>query len=72
MARVTTRDPGMPGGLITQNLSHSPSFYSSTTIIIGGLFALLGTTDKAGELVREIPLAQPTPMWVSELKARCW
>ena len=33
----------------------------NTILILGGLFALLGTTDKAAELVREIPFAQPTP-----------
>jgi uncharacterized membrane protein len=32
------------------------------------LFALLGTTDKAAELVGEIPFAQPTPLLVFELK----
>lgn len=69
MLQSTARDPRMLDGLITQNLSHTPSFFSSTTIIIiGGLFALLGTTDKAAELVREIPFAQPTPMLVFEFK----
>lgn len=69
MLQTTARDPRMLDGLITQNLSHTPSFFSSTTIIIiGGLFALLGTTDKAAELVREIPFAQPTPMLVFEFK----
>ena len=69
MLQATTRDPRMLDGLITQNLSQTPSFFSSTTIIIiGGLFALLGTTDKAAELVREIPFAQPTPMLVFEFK----
>jgi uncharacterized membrane protein len=69
MVRATARDPRMLDGLITQNLSHTPSFFSSTTIIIiGGLFALLGTTDRAAELVREIPFAQQTPMLVFEFK----
>jgi len=69
MIQATARDPRMLDGLITQNLSSTPSFFSSTTIIIiGGLFALLGTTDKAAELVREIPFAQPTPMLVFEFK----
>ena len=69
MIRATARDPRMLDGLITQNLSSTPSFFSSTTIIIiGGLFALLGTTDKAAELVREIPFAQQTPMLVFEFK----
>ena len=69
MLQATAREPRMLDGLITQNLSTTPSFFSSTSIIIiGGLFALLGTTDKAAELVREIPFAQPTPMLVFEFK----
>lgn len=69
MIQATARDPRMLDGLITQNLSTTPSFFCSTTIIIiGGLFALLGTTDKAAELVREIPFAQQTPMLVFEFK----
>ncbi|MDO5086876.1 MAG: DUF599 domain-containing protein [Comamonadaceae bacterium] len=69
MKQATMRDPRMLDGLITQNLSSTPAFFSSTTIIvIGGLLALLGTTDKAAELVRELPFAQPTPILVFELK----
>lgn len=69
MEQATARDPRMLDGVITQNLSSTPSFFSSTTIIIiGGLFALLGTTDKAAELVRDFPFAQPTPILVFELK----
>jgi hypothetical protein len=46
MLQATARDPRMLDGVIVQNLSHTPSFFSSTSIIIiGGLFALLGTTD---------------------------
>jgi hypothetical protein len=46
-----------------------PLFFSSTTIlIIGGLLALMGTTDKAAELVREIPFSQATPILVFEFK----
>jgi len=37
-------------------------------LILGGLFALLGTTDKAAELVREIPFAEQTPILVFEFK----
>ena len=69
MMQATAREPRMLDGIITQNLSHTPSFFSSTTIIIiGGLFAVLGTTDKAAELVREIPFAQQTPLMVFEFK----
>jgi uncharacterized membrane protein len=69
MRQAIERDPRMLDGIITQSLSESPSFFASTSIlVIGGLFALLGTTDKAAELVREIPFAQPTPMLVFEAK----
>jgi uncharacterized membrane protein len=69
MMQATARDPRMLDGLITQNLSQTPAFFSSTSIIIiGGLFALMGTTDKAAELVGEIPFAQPTPLLVFEFK----
>lgn len=69
MEQATARDPRMLDGMITQNLSSTPAFFCSTTIlIIGGLFALLGTTDRAAEFVREFPFAQPTPMLVFEFK----
>ncbi|MFZ9543856.1 MAG: DUF599 domain-containing protein [Hylemonella sp.] len=69
MMQATARDPRMLDGLITQTMSQTPAFFSSTTLlIIGGLSALMGTTDRAAELVREIPFAQATPMLVFELK----
>ena len=69
MVQATARDPRMLDGLITQNLSHTPSFFSSTTIlIIGGLLAVLGTTDKAAGLVQDMPFAQATSLQVLELK----
>ena len=69
MMQATARDPRMLDGLITQTMSQTPAFFSSTTLlIIGCLSALMGTTDRAAELVREIPFAQATPMLVFELK----
>lgn len=69
MLETTARDPRMLDGIITQTLSATPAFFCSTTILIlGGLFALLGTTDKAAELVREIPFAEQTPILVFEFK----
>ena len=69
MEQATLRDPRMVDAVITQNLSSTPSFFSSTTIvIIGALFALLGTTDRAAEFMRDFPFAQPTPTQVFELK----
>jgi uncharacterized membrane protein len=69
MHHATSRDPRVLDGIITQNLSSTPAFFSSTTIIvIGGLFALLGSTDKAAELVRDIPFAQRTSVLIFDLK----
>jgi uncharacterized membrane protein len=69
MLQATSRDPRMLDGLITQTLSSTPAFFSSTSIlVIGGLFALLGTTDKATELMSEIPFAQTTTLVVFEFK----
>jgi len=69
MEQAITRDPRMLDGLITQNLSTTPAFFSSTSIlVIGALFALLGTTDKASELMSEIPFAQATTLLVFEFK----
>jgi len=69
MLQATSRDPRVLDGIIVQSLSSSPSFFASATlIIIGGLLALLGTTDKAAEFVREIPFAVRTSMLVFELK----
>jgi uncharacterized membrane protein len=69
MQQATSRDPRVLDGIIAQNLSSTPAFFSSTTIIvIGGLFALLGSTDKAAELVRDIPFAQRTSVLIFDLK----
>ncbi len=69
MLQAAGRDPRMVDGLIIQSLSASPSFFASATIIIiGGLLALLGTTDKAVEVMREIPLAAGTSALLFEIK----
>ncbi len=69
MEQTSGRDPRMLDGLIAQSLAHTPAFFSSTTIlIIGALFALLGTTDKAVELMSEIPFAQSTPVVLFDFK----
>lgn len=69
MLQTTGRDVRVIDGIVIQSLSTSPSFFASTTIlIIGGLLALLGTSDKATELVREIPFAARTSTLVFDLK----
>jgi uncharacterized membrane protein len=69
MLQTTGRENRVIDGVVVQNLSSSPSFFASTTIlIIGGLLALLGTTDKAAELVKELPFAARTSAAVFEIK----
>ncbi len=69
MLQVTHREVRVIDGVVVQNLSTSPSFFASTTIlIIGGLLAALGASDQASELVREIPFAARTTTLVFDLK----
>ena len=69
MLQVTHREVRVVDGVVIQALSTSPSFFASTTIlIIGGLLAVLGTTEKATELVLEIPFAARTSALVFDLK----
>jgi uncharacterized membrane protein len=69
MEQAAVRDNRVFDGVVVQNLSASPSFFASTTIlIIGGLLAVLSTTDKAMEFVREVPFAARTTVLVFDLK----
>ena len=69
MLQTTYREVRVVDGVVIQNLSTSPSFFASTTIlIIGGLLAVLGTADKASELARELPFAVKTSALVFDLK----
>ena len=69
MWQAAARDNRVFDGVVVQNLSASPSFFASTTIlIIGGLLAVLSTTDKVSEFVREVPFAARTSVLVFDLK----
>ena len=69
MLQATYRDNRVLDGQVVQNLSTSPSFFASTTIlIIGGLLAVLSTTERVSEIVREIPFAARTSVLVFDLK----
>lgn len=69
MLQVTHRDQRVLDAAITQNLASSPSFWASTTIlVIGGLLAVLGTTEKASEFVGDLPFAVRTSMQVFDIK----
>jgi uncharacterized membrane protein len=69
MKQVTYRDQRIVDAAITQNLASSPSFWASTTILVlGGLLAVLGTNDRASELVQDLPFAARTSMLVFDVK----
>jgi uncharacterized membrane protein len=69
MMQTTWRDNRVVDGVVVQNLSTSPSFFASTTIlIIGGLLAVLSANEQASELVRGLPFAARTSLIVFDLK----
>jgi uncharacterized membrane protein len=69
MLQTTWRENRVMDGVVVQNLSASPSFFASTTIlIIGGLLAVLGSSEQASELVKEIPFAVRSSALVFDLK----
>jgi uncharacterized membrane protein len=68
MLQTTYREVRVIDGVVIQNLSTSPSFFASTTIlIIGGLLAVLAG-DKVNELVRDLPFAARTTTLIFDLK----
>ena len=69
MLQTTWRENRIVDAAVAQSLAASPSFFASTSIlIIGGLLAAVGATDKASELVRELPFAARTSLLVFDLK----
>ena len=68
MLQVTHREVRVVDGVLLQNMSSSPSFFASTTIlIIGGLLAVLGS-NSASQVVSEIPFAVRTSSLVFDMK----
>ena len=68
MLQTTFREVRVIDGVVLQNLSTSPSFFASTTIlIIGGLLAVLGSGN-VNELVRDLPFAALTTVLIFDLK----
>lgn len=69
MLRLTYRENRIPDVALMANLSSSPTFFASTTIIIiGGLFALMGSTSKVVNVVQEIPFSVHVPEEVWNVK----
>ena len=68
MMQTTSRENRVVDAVVVQNLSTSPSFFASTTIlIIGGVLAVLGTQG-AADLVKEFPFTTVTSPFVFDLK----
>jgi uncharacterized membrane protein len=69
MLQATKRDVRVLDAVVVQNLSTSPSFFASTTIlIIGGLLALLGAGESATAVMAELPFTARTSALVLDLK----
>ena len=69
MLQASKRDVRVFDAVVVQNLSTSPSFFASTTIlIIGGLLALLGSSDSTNSLMAELPFTVRTSALVIDLK----
>ncbi len=69
MREMLGRDNRMVDANIVGNLLQGVSFYASTTLIVlAGLITLLGASDKAVALIREIPFAARTSLLLWELK----
>jgi len=67
--RMIERELRMIDTSIIANLSNSSTFFASTTLLIlGGLLALLGTTDKVSAVVHELPFNKETSELVWDLK----
>ncbi|MEO8631261.1 MAG: DUF599 domain-containing protein [Betaproteobacteria bacterium] len=60
--RVMERELRMIDTSIIANLSNSATFFASTTLfILGGLLALLGTTEKVSAVMQGMPFNKHTP-----------
>ena len=69
MIQSTRRDVRVIDAIVVQNPSTSPIFFASTTLlIVGGLLALLGSSEQTSALVSELPFAVRTSRLVLDLK----
>jgi uncharacterized membrane protein len=67
--RMTHRDNRIPDVALMANLSSSPTFFASTTmLVIGGLLAMLGRTSQAVDVVSKIPFSVSASESVWEVK----
>lgn len=67
--RLTHRDNRISDVALMANLSSSPTFFASTTmLVIGGLLAMLGRTSQAVDVVSKIPFSVSASEAVWEMK----
>jgi uncharacterized membrane protein len=70
MERLCQRDNRQSDATVLGNLVRGALFFASTTVfILGGLFALLGTTQKVIDVVAALPFTGPFSLWLWEAKA---
>jgi uncharacterized membrane protein len=59
MAQMLARDNRIYDSTLAANIARSPNFFAQTSLIIlGGLIAVLGASDRLALLVAEVPFAQ--------------
>lgn len=69
MLRMLERDNRIVDSALIGNLMRSVSFFASTTmIVIGGVLAMLGATDRLIELSADLPFVAPASRELWELK----
>ncbi len=70
MRQAYLRDNRITDVALVGSLMQSATFFSSTTLLIlGGLFAVLGTVEKSAEVVASLPFATRTTQDLLEVKA---
>jgi uncharacterized membrane protein len=69
MLQMLRRENRMVDSGIIGSLQNGAAFFASTTILaLGGLVAALGATEKATSLFKALPLVEPSPPGVFQIK----
>lgn len=70
IARMSERENHTADATLLSNLLRGALFFASTTVLIlGGLFALLGTAPKVSEVIGQLPYATPSNASLAEIKS---
>jgi uncharacterized membrane protein len=70
MREAYARENRVTDAALVGNLMQSSTFLASTTLlVIGGLFALLGTVERGAEVVQHLPFSRPASAALFEIKA---